>query len=210
MEQIADKKEELIIKHYGKLLENKEFNEYDVLGFLIVIRRFITDKEFPNIHEFSDLIAHRERNRGNVKKSIREAKKNEYNTYENSKEVQGYNGIKNDVWASEWKKLGEGLGLNLSDDIVKDITLCIFSIAQFTRYKSGKDYIGSLELFLFEDSVALASIDSDKHSPYISYAIVEGYNLCRKDSIGLIQNPVEAVRDKDGILRLRDNEGYLI
>lgn len=210
MEEIVDKKEELILKHYGTLLENKKFDEYDILGFLIVVRRLITRGEFPNIHEFSDLIAHRERNKGIVRESIEKAKKNGYKTYENSKEVQGYDGIKNNEWLSEWKKLGKEVGINLSDDIIKDITLCIFSIAQFTKYYIDKDCKGSLELFLFEESIALASKDSGKHSPYITYAIIEGYNPCRKDSTGLIQTPVETIRDKEGILRLKDSEGYLI
>lgn len=57
-----DLKAKFIMEHYKKLIENREFDEFDILGFLIFIRSFIKpNKQYPLIEEFADLVAHRER-----------------------------------------------------------------------------------------------------------------------------------------------------
>ena len=61
-----DKKERFMFEHYKKILEERLFDEYDILGFLIFIRRHISDSEYPYIRDFADLIAHRNRKRGKV------------------------------------------------------------------------------------------------------------------------------------------------
>ena len=67
---IMDNKEQQIMKHYKMLIETNTFDEYDILGFLIFIRRHLSDDKHPNIKEFAHLIAHRERDRGKVNNCI--------------------------------------------------------------------------------------------------------------------------------------------
>ena len=48
-----DLKANFIREHYKKLIENREFDEFDILGFLIFIRSFIKpNKQYPLIEEF--------------------------------------------------------------------------------------------------------------------------------------------------------------
>ena len=54
-----------MLEHYKNVIENRSFAEYDILGFLIFIRRHL-NKDNVYIREFADLIAHRERDRGIV------------------------------------------------------------------------------------------------------------------------------------------------
>ena len=52
-----DLKANFIMEHYKKLIENREFDEFDILGFLIFIRSFIKpNKQYLLIEEFADLV----------------------------------------------------------------------------------------------------------------------------------------------------------
>ena len=55
-----DKKANDIFKHYKYVIENRKFDEYDILGFLIFVRNFISKDKYKYIYEFTDLVAHRE------------------------------------------------------------------------------------------------------------------------------------------------------
>lgn len=57
-------KELLDLKHYKNLIENRKFDEYDISGFLVLIREHITSKEHPLFRDFADGIAHRKRDKG--------------------------------------------------------------------------------------------------------------------------------------------------
>ena len=61
-------KEQIILNHYKTIIEKRAFDEYDILGFLIFIRAWVTNDGV--IREFCDLIAHRERNQGRVMRCI--------------------------------------------------------------------------------------------------------------------------------------------
>lgn len=69
-------KEQIILNHYKTIIEKRAFDEYDILGFLIFIRAWVTNDGV--IREFCDLIAHRERNQGRVMRCIEGAIKNDY------------------------------------------------------------------------------------------------------------------------------------
>lgn len=58
MEEI-DFKEQLILDHYKDILQDRTFDEYDILGFLITVWHHL--KKDSCIHELADLIAHRVR-----------------------------------------------------------------------------------------------------------------------------------------------------
>ena len=64
-EKNMDDKAKKILEHYRKVIEDEDFDEYDILGFLIFIRSYLGEN-MNIIREFSDLVAHRERNKGIV------------------------------------------------------------------------------------------------------------------------------------------------
>ena len=55
---------------------------------------------------------------------------NKYLCKANSKEIEGYNGIDEDEWKNQWYNLGSQFQITINDDIIKEITLCIYSLAQ--------------------------------------------------------------------------------
>lgn len=206
-----DNKEKQIMKHYKMLIENNTFDEYDILGFLIFIRRHLEDSKHPNIKEFAHLIAHRERDRGKVNNCIITAIENSYQTEQDGRTVVGYNGMNYDDWINEWRDVGIKFDINFADNVIEDLTLCVFSLAQFTCYIDEKGRgTGKLELFIGKDNgLALATTEGKSDSLYICFSEFGNFRLCREISAGYLGNPVEAVR-VDGRLRLRDIEGYII
>ena len=144
-----DNKEQQIMKHYKMLIETNTFDEYDILGFLIFIRRHLSDDKHPNIKEFAHLIAHWERDRGKVNNCIITAIENNYQTERDGRTVVGYNGMNYDDWVREWEDIGIKFDINFDDKIIEELTLCVFSLAQFTCYKDEKGRgSGKLELFV--------------------------------------------------------------
>lgn len=206
-----DKKESQIMRHYKMLIETNSFDEYDILGFLIFIRRHLDDGKHSNIKEFAHLIAHRERNKGKVNDCIITAIENEYRTEVDCKTIVGYTGMKYGDWISEWRDIGKKFDINFTDDIIKDLSLCVFSLAQYTYYndKNGKGS-GKLVLFIGKDnSLALVTTEGKPDSPYICFSKFGNFKLCREVPAGYLINPVVAVRE-DGTLRLKDNDGYIL
>lgn len=103
-----DEKAKVILQHYKNKIEEQLFDEYDILGFLIFVRSYIgLSADFKTINEFSNLIAHRKRDRGRVMESIEVAIKNNYEVAKGTKKIKGYNGIHYNEWEKEWYKLGE-------------------------------------------------------------------------------------------------------
>ena len=47
-----DEKERLMIAHYFGLLAENNFTEYDILGFLMVLRREMDKEKYKYIHDF--------------------------------------------------------------------------------------------------------------------------------------------------------------
>lgn len=93
-------KEMTMLNHYRSIIENRSFDEYDILGFLIFIRARI--RSYKLVLEFCDLIAHRERNQGYVMHCIRVAIEANYEFAKKSMAVKGYNGIRWEQWKAEW------------------------------------------------------------------------------------------------------------
>ena len=206
---MMDLKEKKMLQHYRDIIENKSFDEYDILGFLIFIRRHIVDKN-SYIQEFADLVAHRERNRGIVIDCIRVAIANNYQTEDNGKKVIGYQGMNYDTWVNQWKEIGVDYNISLNEDIIKEITLCVFSLAQHTKYNDQKGNSGKMSLFQGKDnSLALTTSEDNPRSLFVCFAKFGNFNFVRKLSAGFLRKPVETVRE-NGILRLLDEDGYIM
>ena len=116
-----------------------------------------------------------------------------------------------DDWVREWEDIGIKFDINFDDKIIEELTLCVFSLAQFTCYKDEKGRgSGKVELFVGNDSsLSLATTEGKPDSLYICFSKFGTFKLCREISAGHLKNPVEAVR-VDGKLCLRDIEGYIL
>ena len=65
-----DIKESNMLKHYKQLIENREFDEYDIYAFLILIRDHIPKGKLKIFRDFADAVAHREKKKGISKDEI--------------------------------------------------------------------------------------------------------------------------------------------
>ena len=190
-----------MLAHYKKILEEKTFDEYDILGFLIFIRSHFPKERYQQIREFADLVAHRHRNRGVIMKSIEAAIQNEYQVKENR--IQGYHGMDYETWCQEWIDLGKEFSIKIDFDIVLEISVCIFSLAQYSEYTSG-DYFGKVEIFISKSSeLALCTTEGRGDSVYICFAKCGPFsNMNQSFPIGRINNAIETYRE-NGLLHLR-------
>lgn len=201
-----DSKEQIILNHYRSIIEGRNFDEYDILGFLIFIRpRY---KNCPVILEFCDLVAHRERDRGIIMDCITAAIKNNYEIT-NLNEVKGYAGIKWSEWRNVWDTLGIDLAITFSDTILQEITLCIFSLLQDTRYKN-KDCSGTIQLLRSSSGqISICTTEDAPRSLFVCFMVLEGVVSHNQQFEGVISEPVETCRI-DGTLRLQTSTGIFI
>ena len=124
-----DEKERLMIAHYFGLLAENNFTEYDILGFLMVLRREMDKEKYKYIHDFSNLIAHRNRDKGVAMDAIKGAIDSNYEFIAGTRKIKGYHGVPYDKWVSEWKNLAANFSKQLSDETIHDITIymvCVY------------------------------------------------------------------------------------
>lgn len=190
-------KNDVILNHYKKIIENRLFDEYDILGFLIFIREQIDKSRCHFVQEFCDLVAHRTRDEGVVKDNIQNAINNSYQKNKNNK-IKGYNGIAWETWVNEWKIIGEDLNINFFIDnkkILKEITICIISLAQDTEYLDEKTLIGKVEPFIdSKKKLVLLTSESNKHSPLICLMACGPFKDIDDKDKGFINLPLETKR----------------
>lgn len=204
-----DIKEQKMLEHYKQIIENREFDEYDILGFLILIREHL-GTESNYIAEFANLVAHRKRKKGIIIDCITNAINSNYKTKSNSRAVIGYCGMKYETWVKQWKNLGVNFNISISKEIIKEITLCVFSLTQHTLYDDENGHSGKVDLFQGKDkSIALVTSENNSHSLFVCFAKFGRYDFVRELSAGYMRKPVETVRE-NGRLRLLDEDGYII
>lgn len=207
-----DLKASFMLEHYRQLIENREFDEFDILGFLIFIRNYIKiSKNFVLIEEFADLVAHRERDRGKVMTCISKAIDNNYAYDVCAKKIQGYDGIYEEDWKKEWIDLGRKYQILIDDDVVKEITLCIFSLAQKTSYKDKKGHNGVIEFDAISRTgeIALLTTEGKNDSLFICFSKYGGYTIDAKYDEKQINDVVCTYRE-DGKLKLKSNLDIII
>ena len=208
-----DNKEKYLFEHYKQLIESLAFDEYDILGFLILIRRHLGDKH-PYIHEFADLIAHRSRNQGMAMDAISAAIDSEYETEDGSKCIKGYNGIQETAWRADVGGLLSDFGIAYTEQTILDFSLCVYSITQYTQYeclrKNGAHYRGIIELFQNgADELSLCTTEGKRDSFYVCFAKIGKYQFNKVFPAGHIQTAVETFRE-EGALHLRTMQGEVI
>ena len=203
-----DAKEAVMLRHYQKLFDNYSFDEFDILGFLMLVRRFI-QSGYICILEFADLVAHRFRDRGRAMTCISSAIDNNYETY-NGKIVKGYHGIDECSWRTEWQQLFSDLCIALNERLLKEITICIFSLAHGSEYMDVKGHHGYLILGRGKNNtLALSTTEGNSDSLYVCFCLLRDIDFNQKREDFLYQNPVETERI-NGKLRLKDENGYII
>ena len=205
-----NQKETLMLRHYSKLLDEFLFDEYDILGFLMLIReRIRKEKTYPCILEFSDLIAHYERDRGLVFDAIKTAIDNGYKTTD-GKRIIDYKGIDETTWISEWDGLLTELNISVNKRLLDEITICICSLANGSSYYNEKSrHSGFMYLGFSENKIALVTTEGERNSLHITFFVYSGIslNVDRKYDFGKWIG--ETVRE-NGSLRMRDKSGDYI
>ena len=206
-----DEKERLMIAHYFGLLAENNFTEYDILGFLMVLRREMDKEKYK--YDFSNLIAHRNRDKGVAMDAIKGAIDSNYEFIAGTRKIKGYHGVPYDKWVSEWKNLAANFSKQLSDETIHDITICVFSLAQNTIYtktctKEGKTkrYGGKMDLFGSKDGELMLGTAENEQNLSIWFASTSNKKL---EDLKPINATVETFR-KDGILHLGTIDGAII
>lgn len=207
-----DVKAQAMLAHYKRIIEEKSFDEYDILGFLIFIRSYLKRGKYKFIFEFSNLIAHRNRNRGLITNSIKGGAKKSYKTKENSRFVIGYSGMSEDAWENEWKKLGKDLAICIDTSIILEITMCVFSLSQFSEYtftvdtgeaRTKEKHTGKVILFLHgKNQLSLHTTEIGHYAPFVCFARYGPYKHLHTFDNGRIDQAVETFRE-NGELHLR-------
>ena len=208
-----DEKEKCLFKHYKSVIESFTFDEYDVLGFLILIHRHLGGKH-PYIREFADLIAHRSRNQGMVMDAIAAAIDNAYETEGGSKSIKGYYGIQESAWRKDVEGMLSTFGITYTEQTILDFSLCVYSITQYTQYeycrKNGSHYKGAIELFQSStDELCLCTTEGKRDSLYVCFAKMGRYRFNKMFPAGHIQTAVETFREEE-TLHLRTTQGEVI
>lgn len=193
-----DKKEKILLEKYKELFKKNSFNEMDIYGFLILIREYVKkhQQQYVYIYEFCNLVAHRKRNKGFIMEIICEmVEKRYYKTKNNT--ISGLVCIDKEKWVNEWKTISLRLSLNLSQQNINEITMCIYSLAHHTYYdnKGNRDRNsgGSLRNHSHHRGSVLMGIDKNNNL-YLSCTVG------RKDScivvIANYENYIENMEKK--------------
>lgn len=201
-----DAKEKMMISHYSSIFTDYNFDEYDVLGFLIVVRRVIrNNRKYRNILEFADLIAHRERDRGQAYNAMKQAISNQYAIDDKKKTVKGYNGITEDSWKNEWKKLFNELDILYSKRLMDEITLCVCSLANGSVYRKNEQSIGKMYVGLDTETIALLTTEGGNDSLSVGFFVYKGITAEARSDYEFPQESFEAKRiDGDLVLMTKD------
>ena len=201
-----DKKEENYISVYREKFEKRDFDEIDIGFFAIFIRSHIEPCEkgqYSYIWDLCNFIAHRSREKGDTFDSISNARKNYYATKKGSKEIQGYNGAKPEKWEAQWRKLGAELDINFSKEAIRDITICVMSLYQFSCYYNSEDaFSATMELMQGANELSLCTVANEPHAPYVVYMKADDLTFEKTYSSLIIEDAVFAVRES-GNIRLK-------
>lgn len=205
-------KDKKILAHYKYLFDNYLFDEYDVLGFLIFIREQIDASTCHFIQEFANLIAHRSRNQGIIRDNIVKSINSNYSC-NNKGHVIGYNGVKWDTWVNEWNRLGKQINFDFSKDkkkLLKQITICIISLAQDTKYYD-KDVIIGKVVTCIDDSKNLLLVTTEGKSDSLMVGLMKcgPFNNIVDKNNGFFDYPLETKRENGKLCLYHNDEKIL-
>lgn len=221
MKKNFDKKEYQMINYYCARVANRQFDERDIYSFLILIRDHFDSNEKYNkgtptdsrkykwLSEFGDLIAHRGRNDGVISNSIAATSASNYTTEAATSKLKKYDGIEPGILEKEIYDLFCELKFNVTNQIVAEIILCVFSILNFSRYTHRRANInGEIRIVQAQKGLMLCTNGdiTDKGAFLVGLAVLEGYFIKTKFPGGIINVPIEVVRHNGELVIMCDNQ----
>lgn len=204
-----DDKAKIILSRYKQKIEGFRFDEFDILGFLIFIRQYISRKKYPSVIEFCDLIAHRKRNQGRAMRSIKAVSQNNFETDTSSGKVIGSEGIPDEQWSKEWKDIFTRFEIHFTQKRLREIRLCIISLAQKTEFHN-EEGTGRFEIIIdHENNIDLCYCLDNPYSLYVTFLRGGQWQLAKDCPRAKLDLPVMTVRE-NGKLRLKYGDKYLM
>ena len=195
------------LEHYKQLIENRKFDEYDIMGFLVLIREYLDSKKNPIIFDIANGTAHRKRNKGKIYDCIYFAIQNNYSIDKNG-HVEGYHGVFDSEWKLECTNLSKQFNIKITPIISTELAVCMFSIIHRSRYETDKklnnkklSIKGSIEMMTGENSLSILTSD-DINKITVCFMKIENIDVIEKNEF--IMNAVETYR-KNKFLYLRSN-----
>lgn len=198
-----DRKIQQSLRHYLELFASRNFDEYDVYGFLILVR----DNVSGWLHDFSDLVAHRKREKGKIYSVIEKTLLNlgqdgEIILEQDGKKVKWYKGIQNNALQNEIKNFAGRYGYNLTKDILNEIVLCIFSIAHLSEYYFDNLGFSRMRLTIASDNTLMLNTEINYNGDWkgtVGFAKLEYNPIISKDEWWL-NEPIEILREDGEIV----------
>ena len=149
-----DDKERYMVKQIHAILLSGSFHEQDVLRLFIILRN--QSRKGSLVEEFGDFVAHRERDRGLLKASMKCA----MSALVNKTEVD-FPQIKTQEIHSALNETFKSLGLQEIDErLANQITVCLISLLQFVKFVPSEKEIQS---FTSEFEYKLSVCISNQH-----------------------------------------------
>lgn len=210
-------KEIINLKKYKELIENRKFDEYDIIGFLILIRPYLNNTT-QFVLDFANGIAHRERDRGHAFECIMDAAKNGYHVDSNGK-VIGYSGINEVEWNKEWNDISKHFSIKITPIIISEITLCIYSLFQFSKFRYSndiikkkpelKDYQGTFELLIDNSNNLHFCTSEQKTKRMVCYGRIKNTQVDSKYKNKFFKSAVETSRINKKLYLMYNGEKVL-
>lgn len=208
--KFMDEKAQQIFERLCNKVVNGEFDEDDIYEFYIFIRSYLKSfkGKYKWIREWGDLIAHRERNEGAVLRNMKNAISNGYAVIEGTNQIKGYHGMEEGELEKEFSDLFREAGYAVSVQALKEIKLCTFSIANFSRYKiSDKPgRTGQVRLVQTQSGLALCSHAGERDDFYIGLSSLKGNYIDKDFPCGFIDKPIEVRRKNKELVILYDGD----
>ena len=208
-----DKKVQMLLDHYCKKIAARVFDEYDIYPFLILVRSHFTVKEkrghngsapkYKWLTEIGDLVAHRERNRGEIFAGITTVIKSGYMVNSGGKTLLGCAGIQNGELEKELEDLFIELGYPITGQVIQEIIACLFSILQCSKYvDKSSGFTGEVKVLISNDTVALVTTSNilNKSEPLVCLATLKCALIQHPEPTPYFPAQIEAVREHGSLV----------
>lgn len=213
MNPVFDKKEQILLDHYCKKIAARVFDEYDIYPFLILVRSHFTVKEkrghngsapkYKWLTEIGDLVAHRERDRGEIFTGITAVIKSGYIVNSGGKTLLGCAGIQNGELEKELEDLFIELGYPITGQVIQEIIARLFSILQCSKYvDKSSGFTGEVKVLISNDTVALVTTSNilNKSEPLVCLATLKCALIQHPEPTPYFPAQIEAVREHGSLV----------
>lgn len=210
-------KEQNMLLHYKYLIENRLFDEYDIYGFLILIRNNVPIT-FDLIIELGDTMAHKNnKNKGRAFESIKNSRNNNFQLNKKGK-VRDYKGISSKEWNQKWTELLKYYNIKINDLILLELKICTISLLQGTLFVKDKQNYGEMaiqtnmstnQLSLVTTGSKYFAIDGRKQYDNVAVAFTTIEDVKIKQEINFFECSILETYRENGILKLKNENGLI-